>query len=189
MSIGPNGRRPITCGRGCAINERSEDPLFASQHSFNLALNTPKPVQPRFGEKVKALIRLNRSAQHHNSNQDQLHPPSNTHQLMVHHQQLPTSPPTKQNMKAWWNQFTFSHRNKKDTATEYAYHQRALCWELFRFVPGLNGLFKARDTADHPVFGKPLNESLRYASVQISTANASGDLYVWGYIPVVVAKW
>jgi len=41
----------------------------------------------------------------------------------------------------------------------------------------------------HTVFGKPLRESLRYANVQISTAGASGDLYVWGYIPVVVAKW
>ncbi|KAF7312460.1 Rho GTPase activator [Mycena indigotica] len=40
----------------------------------------------------------------------------------------------------------------------------------------------------HPVFGKPLKESLKYASVQISTANANGELYVWGYIPVVVAK-
>lgn len=39
------------------------------------------------------------------------------------------------------------------------------------------------------VFGKPLKDSLAYASVQISTANASGELYVWGYIPVVVAKW
>lgn len=34
-----------------------------------------------------------------------------------------------------------------------------------------------------------LKESLKYASVQISTANANGELYVWGYIPVVVAKW
>ena len=42
---------------------------------------------------------------------------------------------------------------------------------------------------EHPVFGKPLKESLKYASVQISTANANGELYVWGYIPVVVAKW
>lgn len=39
------------------------------------------------------------------------------------------------------------------------------------------------------VFGIPLRESLRYASVQISTADPNGDLYVWGYIPVVVAKW
>ena len=38
------------------------------------------------------------------------------------------------------------------------------------------------------VFGKPLKESLRHANVQISTADANGELYVWGYIPVVVAK-
>lgn len=39
------------------------------------------------------------------------------------------------------------------------------------------------------VFGIPLRESLKYASVQISTANANRELYVWGCIPVVVAKW
>ena len=39
------------------------------------------------------------------------------------------------------------------------------------------------------VFGRPLKESLKYANVQISTADANGKLYVWGYIPVVVAKW
>ena len=39
------------------------------------------------------------------------------------------------------------------------------------------------------VFGRPLKETLKFANVQISTADASGKLYVWGYIPVVVAKW
>ena len=43
-------------------------------------------------------------------------------------------------------------------------------------------------TGQSVVFGKPLKESLKYASVQISTANGNGELYVWGYIPVVVAK-
>ncbi|KAK4688433.1 GTPase-activating protein SAC7, partial [Tremellales sp. Uapishka_1] len=38
------------------------------------------------------------------------------------------------------------------------------------------------------VFGVPLHESLEYASVQISTAGPDGELYVWGAIPVVVAK-
>ena len=56
------------------------------------------------------------------------------------------------------------------------------CLRLFSFLV-------AHDNADHPVFGKSLKESLSYASVQISTADASGNLYVWGYIPVVVAKW
>jgi len=39
------------------------------------------------------------------------------------------------------------------------------------------------------VFGRPLKESLRCASVQIFSADASGRLYVSGYIPTVVAKW
>ena len=29
----------------------------------------------------------------------------------------------------------------------------------------------------------------KYASVQILMGNSSGELYVWGDIPVVVAKW
>jgi hypothetical protein len=39
------------------------------------------------------------------------------------------------------------------------------------------------------VFGRPLKESLKFANVQVSTADTSGQLYVWGHIPVVVAKW
>jgi hypothetical protein len=114
---------------------------------------------------------------------------------MVHHQQLSTNPPTKQNIKAWWNQFGFVQKNKKDTTVEYTYYQRMFgvanappLWLTSFPLTDLH-LFQAHDSADHPVFGKPLKDSLRYASVQISTANASGDLYVWGYIPVVVAKW
>ncbi|ETW83336.1 GTPase activating-like protein [Heterobasidion irregulare TC 32-1] len=51
-----------------------------------------------------------------------------------------------------------------------------------------HALLDTPEVEEHAVFGKPLKESLRYASVQISTANANGELYVWGYIPVVVAK-
>jgi hypothetical protein len=58
---------------------------------------------------------------------------------------------------------------------------------LFRFF--LPSTCVLPDSVVHTVFGKPLGESLRYASVQISTANTNGKLYVWGYIPVVVAKW
>ncbi|KAF9007583.1 Rho GTPase activation protein [Cyathus striatus] len=73
-----------------------------------------------------------------------------------------SAPPSKASLKAWWNHFTFTQRAKKDVDRD--------------------------KDADHPVFGKPLRQSLRYASVQISTANATGELYVWGYVPVVVAK-
>ncbi|KAF8239691.1 Rho GTPase activation protein [Tricholoma matsutake] len=75
-----------------------------------------------------------------------------------------TTPPTKASLKAWWNHFTFNQKAKKDSEP------------------------RNTDGVVHTVFGKPLGESLRYASVQISTPNTNGELYVWGYIPVVVAK-
>ncbi|KAH7926374.1 RhoGAP-domain-containing protein [Leucogyrophana mollusca] len=74
-------------------------------------------------------------------------------------------PPTKASLMKWWSQFTAAQKFKKESEAKRAAGQE-----------------------EHPVFGKPLRESLRHASVQISTANANGDLYVWGYIPVVVAK-
>ncbi|KZP31803.1 Rho GTPase activation protein [Athelia psychrophila] len=79
--------------------------------------------------------------------------------------QPPPVPPTKANLKSWWNHFNFVQKVKHDAEAHIAAGEPV-----------------------HTVFGKPLKESLRYASVQISTANAGGDLYVWGYIPVVVAK-
>jgi hypothetical protein len=74
-------------------------------------------------------------------------------------------PPTKAGLLKWWTQFTHAQNRKKDSDST-----------------------RTVDQEEHPVFQKPLKESLRYASVQISTANANGELYVWGYIPVVVAK-
>ncbi|KAK7033350.1 Rho GTPase activator [Favolaschia claudopus] len=71
----------------------------------------------------------------------------------------PAQAPTRASLKAWWAGFTSAQKHKE--------HE---------------------EEPVHTVFGKPLKESLKYASVQISTANANGELYVWGYIPVVVAK-
>ncbi|KAG6331197.1 hypothetical protein ID866_7892 [Astraeus odoratus] len=82
------------------------------------------------------------------------------------------SPPTKASLLKWWSQFTHAQRAKKDPENDKADYSR----------------FNPPSQDEHPVFGKPLKESLKRASVQISTANTNGELYVWGYIPVVVAK-
>lgn len=60
---------------------------------------------------------------------------------------------------------------------------------LRRFLVCWKGALTACLAGGEGVFGKPLKESLKCANVQISTANANGELYVWGSIPVVVAKW
>jgi GTPase-activating protein SAC7 len=38
------------------------------------------------------------------------------------------------------------------------------------------------------VFGEPLRRSLKYASVAISMAGEDGKQYIWGYVPIIVAK-
>ena len=38
------------------------------------------------------------------------------------------------------------------------------------------------------IFGVPLQESIRYANVAISLLNEEGQSYIYGYVPIVVAK-
>jgi hypothetical protein len=38
------------------------------------------------------------------------------------------------------------------------------------------------------VFGVPLYTSIRYANVAISLRNEDGDSYIYGYVPIVMAK-
>ena len=84
------------------------------------------------------------------------------------HAHDPALAPTKASLKTWWNHFNFAQRVRREAEEKKA---------------------AAAGPEAHAVFGRPLKESLKAASVQISTANANGELYVWGYIPVVVAKW
>jgi hypothetical protein len=38
------------------------------------------------------------------------------------------------------------------------------------------------------IFGIPLHTSIRYANVAISLFNDEGQSYIYGYVPIVVAK-
>ena len=65
---------------------------------------------------------------------------------------------TKASLRAWWSSFTKGRQSKDKKQNE------------------------------NRVFGVPLRQSLKYASVAISIAGEDGQQYVWGYVPVVVAK-
>ncbi|PRT52750.1 GTPase-activating protein SAC7 [Wickerhamiella sorbophila] len=45
-----------------------------------------------------------------------------------------------------------------------------------------------RAVLDSPIFGVPLATSIKYASVRISLTDKEGESFVYGYVPVVVAK-
>lgn len=38
------------------------------------------------------------------------------------------------------------------------------------------------------IFGIPLNVSIKYANVAISLTNDHGESFIYGYVPIVVAK-
>ena len=38
------------------------------------------------------------------------------------------------------------------------------------------------------IFGIPLSDSIKYANVAISLSNDQGESYIYGYVPIVVAK-
>ena len=106
----------------------------------------------------------------------------------------PPQPPTKASLKTWWNHFTFAQKAKREADERRHEWEKKGEWSYPTPLLILNSIARVTGTAalagqGGVVFGKPLKDSLAYASVQISTANANGELYVWGYIPVVVAKW
>ncbi|KAH6694131.1 RhoGAP domain-containing protein [Plectosphaerella plurivora] len=44
------------------------------------------------------------------------------------------------------------------------------------------------DTRPHGIFGVPLRQSITYANVAISLIDENGKSYIYGYVPIVVAK-
>ncbi|KAI6778815.1 Rho-GTPase-activating protein-like protein [Emericellopsis cladophorae] len=71
----------------------------------------------------------------------------------------PSSSPAKRDLKSWWKNFTLPRRNQEQTEMQKA--------------PG--------------IFGIPLRQSIQYANVAISLEE-NGQSYIYGYVPIVVAK-
>ncbi|KAJ6101812.1 hypothetical protein N7486_004239 [Penicillium sp. IBT 16267x] len=69
-----------------------------------------------------------------------------------------TSPPSKRDLASWWRQF--KRNTRKDELKE----------------------------PPRGIFGVPLNESIKYANVAISLTNEHGENFIYGYVPIVVAK-
>ncbi|EER45653.1 rho GTPase activator [Histoplasma capsulatum H143] len=68
------------------------------------------------------------------------------------------SPPSKRDLTSWWKQFV--RNTKKD----------------------------GEPAQPSGIFGVPLNVSIKYANVAISLAGEDGSSFIYGYVPIVVAK-
>ncbi|KAI8628643.1 RhoGAP-domain-containing protein [Xylariaceae sp. FL1651] len=73
----------------------------------------------------------------------------------------PASPPTKRgDLKSWWKKFQVQSSRHHETP----------------------------ETRPQGIFGVPLRQSITYANVAISLADDDGKSYIYGYVPIVVAK-
>ena len=101
---------------------------------------------------------------------------------------MPGSPPSKASLISWWKNFSkkgAKPSDKEDLSKgskpppvhipsvphplrQFAYHP------LFTEKPG--------------IFGVPLRQSIEYANVAISLTDANGNSFIYGYVPIVVAK-
>ncbi|KIW76667.1 hypothetical protein Z517_09111 [Fonsecaea pedrosoi CBS 271.37] len=70
------------------------------------------------------------------------------------------SPPSKRELASWWKKFRKTTEKTTDDKVE----------------------------APTGIFGVPLAESIRYANVAISLQNEYGESFIYGYVPIVVAK-
>ncbi|KAK7951825.1 Rho-GTPase-activating protein 8 [Apiospora aurea] len=69
------------------------------------------------------------------------------------------SPPSKRDLKSWWKRFQLQSRHQEN-----------------------------QEARQQGIFGVPLRQSITYANVAISLVDDNGQSYIYGYVPIVVAK-
>lgn len=72
------------------------------------------------------------------------------------------TPPSRRDLRSWWKNFK-GNAKKEDEKPE-------------------------RAETPTGIFGIALQDSIRYANVAISLTNERGESYIYGYVPIVVAK-
>ncbi|EPQ65181.1 Bgt-4013 [Blumeria graminis f. sp. tritici] len=83
------------------------------------------------------------------------------------------SPPSKASLKTWWKNIRDpTSKNSTDHQGKYTFPN------------------EFEKTGEHPagIFGVPLRQSITYANVAISLVDSEGKSYIYGYVPIVVAK-
>jgi hypothetical protein len=106
--------------------------MTAARTVPNVSSTRPRPIRRLGATSQKPYTALNSStASHYPSRIPTTTTTTGTTQYMVH-QQLPTNLPTKHKIKAWWNQFGFVQKTKKDTTVQCRYYQRCLVLRAFQ---------------------------------------------------------
>ncbi|GAA5929980.1 uncharacterized protein JCM15063_004682 [Sporobolomyces koalae] len=104
------------------------------------------------------------------------------------------SPPSKASLLKWWKMFTSKDKKHSATTNSTTTTTNRARSGLAQppigspsYIPPGRGLERGKDGSGR-VFGVSLEQSLQYASVAISMVGQDGKQYVYGYVPIVVAK-
>lgn len=122
------------------------------------------------------------------------------------------SPPTKTSLVSWWKTFKMRPKDHTDLATSPTSQMLAPPgMPQGSLSPGPTGLlerpkmphmsrsngewssYNANSALDEEleesvIFGVPLSASIQYANVSISLTDPNGEQFIYGHIPIVVAK-
>jgi GTPase-activating protein SAC7 len=86
----------------------------------------------------------------------------------------------RRDLASWWKNFKKGPTKRDDERGEDIPHTQA---------PSLLNLETGVEQPEQQgIFGVPLQTSVRYANVAISLNDANGQSYIYGYVPIVVAK-
>ncbi|GAA5896107.1 uncharacterized protein JCM6883_001714 [Sporobolomyces salmoneus] len=105
-------------------------------------------------------------------------------------------PPSKASLLKWWKLFTSKDKSKQSSSSSQQQLSHSAPSDGRRvfpppgspsYIPPGRGLERGKD-GNGRVFGVSLEQSLQYASVAISMVGQDGKQYVYGYVPIVVAK-
>jgi GTPase-activating protein SAC7 len=86
----------------------------------------------------------------------------------------------RRDLASWWKNFTKGPQKKDEERGEDT--PKASGFQSTKPRAG------AEQPEPHGIFGVPLQTSVRYANVAISLNDANGQSYIYGYVPIVVAK-
>ncbi|GAA6009627.1 hypothetical protein JCM11491_001038 [Sporobolomyces phaffii] len=98
------------------------------------------------------------------------------------------APPSKASLVKWWKMFTSKDKQKQHRPMMLPTSNPSRAPPASpSYIPPGRGLERGTD-GNGRVFGVSLEQSLQYASVAISMVGQDGKQYVYGYVPIVVAK-
>jgi len=129
----------------------------------------------------------------------------------------PQREPTKKDLASWWRSFKRGNQRRDEETSEHPLSPtdatssavqgslsddqmtqrnvrlRVRSQTLNKLITSAVQLMKTNSEADPTmpekgIFGVDLQTSIRYANVAISLSDAEGKSYVYGYVPIVVAK-